>query len=223
LKLLAVAGILLLLTGAAFVGWIYEVNPSDFASNISGALSPWLALGLFASGIISLVLTRVHLRQVQARAIAIVFIIFALSVPGLVYYANQNGQVGCLGCSVTGALPFVTTGTILVQPGTGNGTLSVQLRNFNEPGSQIIGVSFINECPNDCPGSNGTISNVGTIVMMYQGNPVGSQNPLPVGPTATGQISVRGMIVGAQYNMDVVATFQGGTKVTQTMDLTAQS
>jgi hypothetical protein len=94
MKILVVAGIVLLLSGPLMVGWIYAVNPSDFYSNIAGPLFDGVVLGLAGLGVISLVLSRVSLNPRYAVALGITFIL----LPVVIFVAgNATAQTACFG------------------------------------------------------------------------------------------------------------------------------
>jgi hypothetical protein len=217
MKLLTGVGIALILSCLFAVTWTYELNPSDFSNNI---FNPVVLLMVLATAILSITsfsLTRIHLKQIHTRVIAAVFLIVALSVPGIFYYANETSYVGCL-CSGTNGPPMLISASIVVPTGSGNGTLSVQIRDDNSEGASITAVSFTNERLNNVT----TIPNINSLELTYQGRPVSATNPLPIGATAAGSLDVSNIAGGIIYNIGIEGTFQNGGYSFQEYSLTAQ-
>jgi len=96
MRILTVAGIVLLASGPLFVGWIYEVNPSDFSSNIAGPIFDEIVLGFVGLGVVSLALSRVPIKPRYATVIATIFILLPLAI-----FVAGNVQTSCLGCGGT--------------------------------------------------------------------------------------------------------------------------
>jgi len=96
LKILLAAGIVLLLSGPLLVGWIYEVNPSDFNYNIAVPLFDAIVLGLVILGFVSLGLSRLNIKPRYATAIGIAFLL----LPVAVFVAGSTTTVtACFGCN----------------------------------------------------------------------------------------------------------------------------
>ena len=74
-----------------------------------------------------------------------------------------------------------------MSPGSDNGTLTVQFSNSGVNNTSVTSISFSNAGLNN----DTTIPNIGSLVLMYLGSPVGQANPLPKGETATGSMTVR--------------------------------
>jgi hypothetical protein len=111
---------------------------------------------------------------------------------------------------------MVVSGSIVVPSGTGNGTLSIEVKDLeNFP---LTTVTFSNEGL----ANSTTIPNVGSMVLLYQGSPVSPANPLPIGATAEGSLQVTNVTGGVNYEISVQGTFQNGASSFQTMSMTAQ-
>jgi len=96
LKILLASGIVLLLSGPLLVGWIYEVNPSDFNYNIAVPLFDAIVLGLVTLGFVSLGLSRLNIKPRYATAIGIAFLL----LPVAVFVAGSTTTVtACFGCN----------------------------------------------------------------------------------------------------------------------------
>jgi hypothetical protein len=207
-KLLTATGIALLLSGLTAVVWTYELNPSDFNSNLFNPVVLVMVLGPVALGIVSFRLAGHPLQRIHVRMIAVAFLIIALSVPAIFLYAGQTSQVGCLGpCGQY--FPTVTiTGTIVMQPGSDNGTMTVQLVNSGVNNSEILGLTVTNVGPNYIgPMPN---ANLSSVAMTYQGNLVSSSNAVPRGGTTTASITVVNVKAGATYAAYVSYVYGGG-------------
>ena len=144
--------------------------------------------------------------------IAAVFVVSALSVPATILYAQETSYVGCL-CSGTGAP------SILVPTGTGNGTLSIQVRNQSPDGSSITTLDLTNQGLTNTT----TIPNVGSVVLLYLGEPVSTANPLPLGATAAGSLQISNATAGVSYEMTIHATFPNNDSYFQTFSMTAEA
>ena len=121
--------------------------------------------------------------------IAAVFVVCALSVPATILYAQETSYVGCL-CSGTGAP------SILVPTGTGNGTLSIRFRP--EPGRVLHHHAGPHQ---PGPDQHHDLPNVGSVVLLYLGEPVSTANPLPLGATAAGSLQISNATAGVSYEM----------------------
>jgi hypothetical protein len=219
MKLLTAVGIVSLLSGLSAVVWSYDLNPSDFGSNIFDPLVLLMVIGSVILGIISFGLTRIPLQRAHARAIAAVFLIIALSVPATFYYADQTSLVGCLGpCGQY--FPSVTiTGMIVLEPGSDNGTMTVQLVNSGLNNTEILGLTVTNAGPNyDGPMPD---YNLSSIAMIYRGNLVSSSNALPRGGTATASIPITNVEAGATYAGYVSFVYGGGLAGSQEFSVQA--
>jgi len=93
-KILAAAGIVLLLSGPLMIGWIYAVNPSDFSSNIEVPLFDGIVVGLAALGVVSLVLSRVSIKPQRAMAIGVAFMLVPVAI---LIVGNMTTETACFG------------------------------------------------------------------------------------------------------------------------------
>ena len=94
MKLLIAVGIVLLLSGLSVVLLTYQSHPSDFSPYLSDPAVLAIALGPVVLGIVSFSLTRGPSQSVHVKAIAVAFLIIALSVPATFYYTDL--RVGLL-------------------------------------------------------------------------------------------------------------------------------
>jgi hypothetical protein len=94
LRLLVVAGIVLLLSGPLLVAWVYFVNPPDFYYNITAPVFDLFILGLAALGAASFVLSRSSLAPRYASIIGIAFILIPLAV---FIVGNATTETACFG------------------------------------------------------------------------------------------------------------------------------
>jgi hypothetical protein len=218
MKLLTAVGIALLLSGLSAVAWTYELNPSDFTFNVFVPLVLLMVLGTVILSIVSFALARIPLQRVHARVMAILFLIVAFSVPATFYYAQETSLVGCL-CSGTGGPSLVTTGSISVPTGAGNGTLSVQVRNNGPDDASITALDLTNQGLTNTT----TIPNVSSIALLYQGEPVSTTNPLPFGATAAGSLQISNATAGITYEMTVHGTFVNDGSSTEAFSISAQA
>ena len=218
MKLLTATGTGLLLSSLLALVWLYKLDPAAFTDNLFFPIELLLVLGPVALGIVSFALARVPMGRTRTRVIAAVFVVCALSVPATILYAQETSYVGCL-CSGTGAPSILSTGSILVPTGTGNGTLSIQVRNQSPDGSSITSLDLTNQGLTNTT----TIPNVGSVVLLYLGEPVSTANPLPLGATAAGSLQISNATAGVSYEMTIHATFPNDDSYFQTFSMTAQA
>ena len=152
-------------------------------------------------------------RSAVARSLA-VFSIIVVVGGGLgllgVGYSLSTRQVGQIPAS--GGMPAVISGMLSVPTGSGNGTLTVNLRN--EASSPITSATFAGTGPD-------SISNVSSLALMYQDRPLSTSNPLPVGDTACNSVQVENITAGDTYAFEATTSFQNGSNL-QTVSMTAQ-
>ncbi len=223
MKLLTATGIALFLSGAIAAVWTLGLNPSDFTSNILDPIVLLMVFGTVILGFVSLGLARMQIPRPRVKVIAVVFLIVALSVPtAFLYAAAQPSAVGCL-CTGTGP-GFYVSPTLDVPLGTGNGTLTVEVQNDKSNGVLITAVMFTNLMIGSNSGvDNGTtIDAISGLVVMNNGRPVSSANPMLPGDAATGSISVTNVTAGATYQLNTVLTFGNGGQEHETLSVTAQ-
>ena len=211
MKLLTVAGIVLLLSGLSFVCLIYGVNPSDFYSNILLIVPFSITLVLFSLGVVSLALARTKLRPVYGRTIGVAFLVVALSVPGVVYYAEQQPITGCLSC--TGPEYLVLLSGSITQSPSGSWNLTVWAKDYASGPVTMISVTNSSSLPKST-----------ALVFNYNGAAVSSSNPLPLGYTAVAHMQLQNLTAGNTYEMTVSTSVQGkGEFNPQTLVMTAQA
>lgn len=107
-------------------------------------------------------------------------------------------------------------GSLSAAAGSRNGTLTVRVINPNSGNLAVVDVGFANS------GST-SISNIGSLVLLYQGQPVSASNPLPGGDTACNSISVENVSVGGVYAIAVNVTLQGGSQQHLTLEATGET
>jgi len=94
IKILAMAGIVLILSGPLLVGWVYNVNPPDFSYNITVPLFDGIVIGLVVLGLVSFALSRVSLGPQRAMALGITFLL----IPVAVFFAGSvTSETACFG------------------------------------------------------------------------------------------------------------------------------
>ena len=121
MKLLTATGVVLFLSSLLAVLWTYELNPSDFNTNIFDPVILLMIFGTALLGFVSLGFVPKPIRNTRVRVIAVAFLIVALSVPVAFVYAQETAVVGCI-CDGTSPGYYVT-GTLDVPLRTGNGNL----------------------------------------------------------------------------------------------------
>jgi ABC-type transport system involved in multi-copper enzyme maturation permease subunit len=94
IKILAAAGIVLLLSGPLMIGWIYAVNPPDFSYNIAVPLFDGIVIGLASLGIVSLVLSRVSISPRRATAVGVAFMLVPVAI---FFIGNMTTETACFG------------------------------------------------------------------------------------------------------------------------------
>lgn len=142
-------------------------------------------------------------------ALVVVLVVAGVAVLGTVN-GLLSGQVGQIGASGTSGLALVA-GTLTVPLGSGNGTLTVQVRDPSTASSPVTGITF-----------SSPISNVHSLVLMYQGQPVSPSNPLSLGDTACNSIGVENVTAGDAYTVGVNLTLLGGSRQYEVFSMTAQ-
>jgi len=93
-KILAVAGVVLLMSGPLIIGWVYEVNPSDFAYNIAVPMFDAIIIGLASLGVFSLVLSRVSINPRRATALGVAFMLVPVAI---FLVGNMTTETACFG------------------------------------------------------------------------------------------------------------------------------
>jgi hypothetical protein len=89
------------------VGWIYEVNPSDFSYNIAVPLFDGMVVVLAALGVVSLILSRFSINPRRATAIGVVFILIPVAI---FFVGGITTETGCFGpCGNAAPQAQVTT------------------------------------------------------------------------------------------------------------------
>jgi multidrug transporter EmrE-like cation transporter len=222
MKLLTATGVVLFLSGLLAVLWTYSLNPSDFKSDIVDPIILLMVFGTIALGFVSLGLTRMPVQRSRVRVVAVAFVIIALSVPATFLYAQETSAVGCL-CVGTSPGYYVSP-ALYVPLGTGNGTLTVDVQNDKANDISITAVTFTTLMVGSSSGAdNGTtIDAISGLVVMNDGKPVSSANPIRPGDAAVGSISVANVTGGVNYQLSAVITFGNGGQEHETLSLTAQ-
>ena len=212
----------LFLSGLLAVVWTYSVNPSDFDSNIFNPIILLMVFGTVALGFVSLGLARTPIPRRRMRLIAVAFVIIALSVPATFLYASQTSVIGCL-CTGTGPGYYVSA-TLDVPLGTGKGTLTVEVHNDKSNDISITAATLTTlTLPSSSGADNSTIIDaISGLVMMNNGRPVSSANPILPGDIAIGSISVVNVTAGAVYLLNPVLTFGNGGQAQETLSISAQ-
>jgi hypothetical protein len=214
MRLLTLAGAVLLLGCASLFIWGFESHPSSFFSSFILAPISLADLGLLALAVASFALTRSSLSRARGRSIAVTLlaigVLFAFT--GAAY---TTSAIGCAG--LCGARPLVDA-SIIVNPETHNGTLTVQFRAFSNDNRSFTSIALTNESE----GNVTTLSNTASLEFIYQGSRVSVANPLPAGQTATGSIEVVNVAAGAVYTIQVTSIAQGDVSTVQGISITAQ-
>ncbi len=210
MKLLTASGIILLVACLSLLGFIYGANPSDFYSNVLLPVPLFLTIALLILGVISLVLARSRLRPLYGRVIGVMFLIVALSVPGGVIYAETHPIIGCLGC--TGPENLVVLSGSITQSPSGYWNLTVWAKNDASGPVTLISVTNSSSLPEST-----------SLVFNYNGAPISSGNPLPLGYTATAHMQLQNLMAGNAYQMVISTGVQGNLLNNQTLSMTAQA
>ena len=214
MKFLILVGAILLLSSAAFYIWGFESNPSSFFTSFILAPIGLADLGLLVLAVASFVLTRSSLSRAHGRSIAVTFLVIGVlfAFTGAAY---TTSAIGCAG--PCGDLPLVDA-SIIVNPETHNGTLTVQFRALSNDNRSFTTIALTNESE----GNVTTLSNIGRLEFIYQGSPVSATNPLPSGQTATGSVEVANVTMGTGYTIEVTSIAQGDIRTVQGISITAQ-
>jgi hypothetical protein len=137
----------------------------------------------------------------------VLFVVLLLAVPFI------TGLIGGLMSGVGpggGSTLVPVTGQLTIPSGSGRGTLSIEM--MNTANSPITSVSVV--VPSSlCTGCS--------LTMKYNGLPISSSNPLPIGSTASGIVSTTSGSTGTTYSITATILFQGGGQQVQTVDITA--
>jgi hypothetical protein len=190
LRALTAAGILLLIIAVLLVSFFQIVDDS------LPSLVVLISLVVFCLAGLSFGVSRINPKHGYAIA-AILVLIGAVVVTGPVLYAETHSVVGCLGpCGDNGGTPIIS-GTIIVTPGSHNGTLTLELGTIGTNSPFITNIT-IGSTLSDY---GRMLSNVSGFEFMYQGQPVSATNRLPWNQTASGSIEVTNVIVGAAYDI----------------------
>jgi hypothetical protein len=160
-----------------------------------------------------------HEKKPAIGTSAVVFVVVVvLVIAGLAAIITVSGliggQVGQIGASGTSGRILVT-GTMSVPSSSGNGTLTMEVLDPSSASSPVTGITFSDDGPSP-------ISNVGSLILMYQGQPVSPSNPLALGDTACNSIEVEKVTAGDTYTIGVNLTLQGGSRQYQAFSMTAQ-
>jgi hypothetical protein len=217
MKFLILVGAILLLGSASLYIWGFESNPSSFFTSFILAPIGLADLGLLALAVASFVLTRSSLSRVHGRSIAVTFLAIGVLF-AFVGAASTTDAVGCLGpCGDNGGLPLIEA-SITVNPGTHNGTLTVQFQAISNDNRSFTTIALTNESEDNIT----TLSNAAGLKFIYSGSPVSAANPLTSDQTATGSIEVTGVTVGTDYTIEVTGISQGDIHTVQEITITAQ-
>jgi len=212
MKPLTAAGILLLVTAIIFASFFQVVL--DALSSPAVLLS----LGLFALAGLSFGVSRLNPKHGYAIAVVLVLIGGGIIASTVVLYEVPS-QIGCLGgCGDNGGSPFIT-GSIIVNPGSHNGTLTLEFRTFGTNPPSITSITVAN-----ANSANYTaLSNITSFQFMNQGNPVSTANPLPWGQTATDSMGIANVTVGTIYELSYLYTLSNGSHGGATQLYTVQN
>ena len=209
---LTVAGVALVLLGLyAASSWFMNGTSSYYSSFLQPPISQ-AAIGVFLLAAISFLLAGRRLTRGQGVVAAVTLLAFGI---GFVLIGSfTTGLVGSLG-----PLPFAASGSINAAPVSGDGTVTIQVRDTS--GLSITSITLSNS---GLPNAS-TIPTIGNLVLLYQGRSVSSGNPLPAGATASGTLQasdlIANLMTGAMYSMDVNAIFSNGSHLEQTLSVTA--
>jgi hypothetical protein len=208
MKPLTAVGIILLLSGLSVVLLTYESHSSDFRSYLTDPAMLAIALGPVVLGIISFSLTRGPSQPVHVRAIAITFLIIALSVPVTFYYTDLKVGQDCCRCG--GSNLATISGSILVPSSSDVGKLTVTvLDTANGPISGILTNS------SDLPGAT-------NLAFSYDGRVVSPSNLVPVCASSTVSLQVGNVTAGSPYSIFIFLTYENFGEGYQALNMTAQ-
>jgi hypothetical protein len=213
MKLLSGIGVALFVVAALILYVGFDTNPTAFSGY---AAVPFVLTdaGLFSLAVVSLGLSRSNVSVTHQKSVmTTILIIGTLLVPATLFFAPS--YTGCLGCNLSP--PLLVTGSITVPSNSGNGTLTVQIRNA-ENKEAITAIALMVSGLSNTP----AILNASALEMMYQGTLVSPGNPLPVGQMAVGSVNVENMKVGTNYAIQVSASLQNGFSSSVTITITTQ-
>jgi hypothetical protein len=221
MKFLILVGTVLLLGGLllAYLGFRSDwmVTPSSFSSNFLLAAAPRLAdVGLFVLAAISFFMSQRTLERADRRMLIglLPAIGILLMLTGLVYiyadpYIVKSGPIP----------PTETFGSTIVISPSGVGNVTLRLQDTGMDNAAITTVTASNKGS----GNNTMIPAIGSLVFLYQGNPVSPTNPIPAGGVASGSLKVANLTEGVGYFMTVDSTFSDGSHAIWEIDITAQT
>jgi hypothetical protein len=208
MKLLTAVGIVLLLGGLSTIVLTYESHPSNFDSYMFDPDVLVIVLGPIVLGIVSFSLARGPSQPAHVRAIAVAFLIIALSVPATFYYTDLRAGQDCCRCG--GANLSTISGNILVSPSSDLGNLTVTvLDTANGPISGILTNS------SDLPGAT-------NLVFSYDGRVVSPSNLVPVCASSTVSLQVGNVTAGSPYSIFIFLTYENFGDGYQALNMTAQ-
>jgi hypothetical protein len=156
-KILAAAGIVLLISGPLMIGWVYEVNPSDFAYNIAAPLFDAIIIGLVSLGVVSLVLSRASISPRRATAVGVAFMLVPVAI---FFIGNMTTETACFGpCGNAAPLAQVQTCSA-----SGSSVLcSVLVSNFGAAHSVSATSCVIQVQKNEIPWGTNSTGTAGTL------------------------------------------------------------
>jgi hypothetical protein len=208
MKLLSAVGIIFLLSGLSVVILTYESHRSDFGSYLSDPAVLVIALGPVVLGIISLSLTRGPSQPVHVRAIAIAFLIIALSVPATFYYTDLKVGQDCCRCG--GGNLATISGSILVPSSSDLGKLTVTVLDTSN--SPISGIMV----------NSSDLSGATNLAFSYDGRVVSPSNLVPICASSTVSLQVGNVTAGSPYSIFIFLTYQNFGDAYQALNMTAQ-
>jgi len=156
-------------------------------------------------------------RRALSKSLAIVCVVVVAGAGVAVYFlgsgpfGQQTVQIGASGPSGI----VVLYGILSVQNRSGEGTLTLQARNPSGGISSVTSMTFASD-----PAT--PLSNVGALVMEYQGKPLSPSNPLAGGSAACGSVAVGNVTAGDAYTVEMNATLQDGSHEHEGLSITAQ-
>lgn len=156
-------------------------------------------------------------RPAVGTVVVVLAVVVILVVAGITVLLG-GGLSGSKTSESTATEPglVLVDGSLSAPSGSGNGNLTVRVLNPNAGNLPVVAVSFSSS------GST-SISNVGSLVLLYQGQPVSASNPLPGGATACNSIAVQNVAVGDVYAIAVNVTLQGGSQQHLTLEATGET
>ncbi len=174
-------------------------------------------------------------RSAVSPVIATLLLIAIAVAAAIIVYAFVTGLIGGLSSGAGSSLVTVT-GTLSVPGGAGTGTLVFSVKNgANNPITQLGFTMPTSAITSYTPGNGIGYTNLGTDVNSAVSVNVGGvttavspTNPLDIGATASGALSVvgpagsGGLNAGSTYTFTVTITYQNGGSAVQSVDVTAQ-